>query len=361
MKHSLRVVFPFILFALIGTGSMAQAPSVVISFDNPVPGPVETCDSIFTEEGIPMQFFGGFFGCGVMYDESAGEINLALSSLSIDVSGLGAISKVEVDILDLCGDQCTNAALRFMGNIVAIEANIEFEIPETIVLDNAALASVDEITLDSGDGTYYEVRIYEASGCAEPTGLMATPVVTAAAISWSAVATATEYVLQYRAMGAPNWISVSSSGTSLTLTGLLSSMSYEYQVQAICDEDMSSFSPVAMFTTTNNGGCMDSDSDGICDVVDQCQGFDDNIDRDGNGIPDHCDDCDFERMMTESQLQGDTIVYETIQSVTSTQAINSGADIVFKAGNFVSLEAGFNVIMGTEFEVLMQGCSPPTR
>lgn len=36
-------------------------------------------------------------------------------------------------------------------------------------------------------------------------------------------------------------------------------------------------------------GCPDSDDDGVCDTDDVCPGFDDNIDSDGDGIPDGCD------------------------------------------------------------------------
>lgn len=38
--------------------------------------------------------------------------------------------------------------------------------------------------------------------------------------------------------------------------------------------------------------CDDFDADGVCDDVDICLGFDDNIDTDLDGIPDGCDDCD---------------------------------------------------------------------
>jgi PKD repeat protein len=37
--------------------------------------------------------------------------------------------------------------------------------------------------------------------------------------------------------------------------------------------------------------CEDTDGDGICDIDDQCPGFDDNLDTDGDGIPDGCDTC----------------------------------------------------------------------
>ncbi len=40
---------------------------------------------------------------------------------------------------------------------------------------------------------------------------------------------------------------------------------------------------------TNGSSPGDDDNDGVCNVDDQCPGFDDNVDLDGNGIPDGCD------------------------------------------------------------------------
>ena len=40
------------------------------------------------------------------------------------------------------------------------------------------------------------------------------------------------------------------------------------------------------------GTFQDADDDGVCDEDDICPGGDDNIDIDGDGIPDFCDDCD---------------------------------------------------------------------
>jgi hypothetical protein len=39
----------------------------------------------------------------------------------------------------------------------------------------------------------------------------------------------------------------------------------------------------------SSSGCSDSDNDGVCDSDDQCPGFDDTIDLNGNGIPDGCE------------------------------------------------------------------------
>ena len=41
----------------------------------------------------------------------------------------------------------------------------------------------------------------------------------------------------------------------------------------------------------DDGGCDDSDGDGVCDSDDICPGFDDNEDADSDGIADGCDDC----------------------------------------------------------------------
>ena len=38
----------------------------------------------------------------------------------------------------------------------------------------------------------------------------------------------------------------------------------------------------------------DSDNDGVCDDVDQCEGHNDNEDLDGDGIPNVCDECPFD-------------------------------------------------------------------
>ena len=51
-----------------------------------------------------------------------------------------------------------------------------------------------------------------------------------------------------------------------------------------------SFSTVD-FCIANVEPCDDDDKDGICNEFDQCEGFDDNLDEDSDGIPDGCDLC----------------------------------------------------------------------
>ena len=42
---------------------------------------------------------------------------------------------------------------------------------------------------------------------------------------------------------------------------------------------------------TDDNALDDEDGDGVCNAVDRCPGFDDNVDVDGDGVPDDCDNC----------------------------------------------------------------------
>ena len=59
-------------------------------------------------------------------------------------------------------------------------------------------------------------------------------------------------------------------------------------VPDFCDDEPNSLCPNNVDT---NGVSIDSDSDGICDDIDMCPGFNDNTDTDLDGVPDGCDFC----------------------------------------------------------------------
>jgi len=61
----------------------------------------------------------------------------------------------------------------------------------------------------------------------------------------------------------------------------------DYNVNLTVTDNGNAVDSIAQSVTT----CLDSDSDGVCDSVDQCPGFADNLDVDGDGIPDGCDTC----------------------------------------------------------------------
>lgn len=87
--------------------------------------------------------------------------------------------------------------------------------------------------------------------CGVPSGLASSGVTTTGAtISWGAVTGATSYTLQYKLSTATAWTTVAGlTTTSFSLTGLASSSTYNYQVNATCPEGTGNFSSVVNVTT----------------------------------------------------------------------------------------------------------------
>ncbi len=265
--------FTYTLFVSLGLSLSMHAQTIVtISFDDPSMMPT-TCFTIFTEEGIPQQLINNGNSCS--FDYYGGQLGLFPATLSVDLSSLGSVAQVEVDINDFCGSGCSEAALLDNGNVVLSTSNTMVGSPETLQLDNLGLMAVDELQLSSFEAFFFEIRI---------THLQSDP----------------------------------------------------------CN------------------GTGDSDNDSVCDALDICPGFDDNIDRDGNGVPDYCDFCDVNRTLIEPNQAGEFLVYQAIEQITSGQVIQSGADITFSAPVSVNLIAGFEVEFGAVFNAITEGCIFPT-
>jgi hypothetical protein len=90
--------------------------------------------------------------------------------------------------------------------------------------------------------------------CAIPTNLSVVPGTIVAHIFWSPVAGATGYNVNWRERGSSTWRSmyVPGTGNSYTITGLLMNTSYEYSIQAQCNNSASERSNWFGFTTRTN-------------------------------------------------------------------------------------------------------------
>ncbi|QDK83564.1 hypothetical protein EXU85_35165 [Spirosoma sp. KCTC 42546] len=88
--------------------------------------------------------------------------------------------------------------------------------------------------------------------CKTPSFLFANPQISSATLTWEQTGTDVTYDIHYRVVGTANWTTLSSiTSASLTLTGLTSSTSYEYQVQAHCADGITTdFSSLNSFTTS---------------------------------------------------------------------------------------------------------------
>jgi len=90
----------------------------------------------------------------------------------------------------------------------------------------------------------------ETATCGTPAGLNATGITTSGAtLNWTAVSGATSYNVQYRLTGTTTWTTVSTPNTSYTLSGLASSSTYQYQIQANCNGTLGTYSAISTFTT----------------------------------------------------------------------------------------------------------------
>jgi hypothetical protein len=92
--------------------------------------------------------------------------------------------------------------------------------------------------------------------CAVPSGLSTTAITnTSATFNWSAVAGATSYNAQYRAIGSSAWTSATTAANSFSASGLAAGTSYEWQVRSVCSSGSSAYSASSLFTTTSGITC----------------------------------------------------------------------------------------------------------
>jgi hypothetical protein len=117
--------------------------------------------------------------------------------------------------------------------------------------------------------TYGEVEDYTLSiqagttgtTCNTPTGMANSTIgTTTATVSWAAVSGASNYTVQYKKSTATSWTSASTSSTSLNLTGLSSSTTYNWQVRTNCSSGSSAYTAGSNFTTqaTISTSCTDA-------------------------------------------------------------------------------------------------------
>jgi len=90
------------------------------------------------------------------------------------------------------------------------------------------------------------------SSCGVASGLSAINITSSSAtLDWNDVSGATGYNIRYRKTGTSTWSNATSATSSVAVSGLASSTTYEFQVQTVCSGGTTSaFSSSATFTTT---------------------------------------------------------------------------------------------------------------
>lgn len=121
----------------------------------------------------------------------------------------------------------------------------------------------DATTQDVSDlaANTYSVVVTDSKGCIADTSIViyenctvpsqvsySILSATSVSISWLAITGVNSYQIRYRVVGATDWIIQTVTPNTITLDGLVSGATYEYQVQSHCTDDWSDYSPLSNFT-----------------------------------------------------------------------------------------------------------------
>lgn len=107
---------------------------------------------------------------------------------------------------------------------------------------------------------YSSPLIFATTGtpnCQTPTNLVSSNITdTGADLGWNVAGGAISYIVEYKILGAPDWIETNAVTNSVSLSGLLSGQTYQYRVRSFCsNEIVSAFSDSEFFTTTGTPSC----------------------------------------------------------------------------------------------------------
>ena len=157
-----NIILSFML--LIGSSITTNAQNIRLTLDN-----ISTdisCNDIWIEEGINLSLESTttedcstgscFFEIETTY------LWLFPSRLSIDLSSVQNIERLEIDIIDACGPDCTLAFLvNLDGETIESTYNTISGSPETLIIENPTESMLSELAVSSCEGQIHEIRIYQ--------------------------------------------------------------------------------------------------------------------------------------------------------------------------------------------------------
>lgn len=162
---------------------------------------------------------------------------------------------------------------------------------------------------------------------------------------------------RFRAESQSDWVYGDINDTHYyTLTNLIPDTVYEFQVRHLCsEENWSEYSESHTFRTA--GGAPDDDNDGITNDLDNCPTVANPMqeDADMDGVGDACA-CPTDIELT-AEHSSNAILFETTNTITSSELITGNAQIEYSAGTSIELVYPFEITLGAELHAYILGCT----
>jgi len=156
----------------------------------------------------------------------------------------------------------TNDACMFMfsaGQVNVMEAYVNSSLSNLV--NKAAQVCGD---VPPGGGVDEEEEEEPSSSCARPTNTTTSSISpTSQKVDWTSMQDAISYRIRYRQSGTTSWTVKTISGSQITLTGLKSNTTYQYQVRTRCPGRWTYWTVAKTFKTVqeNDGGGQSGDCD----------------------------------------------------------------------------------------------------
>ena len=167
-----RIAAALLLLAMPAAPAAAQVLTE-LHLDEAPPG--VDCDVFWQQQGVAMYFTQTAFEdcdygdhCALTFDGQTAW--MYPGRLMIQFAGSHLVYRVEIDVRDYCGQDCTRAFVYDRGTLVGSDSNETVGVAEVLVVDLGAGADIDAIAVSTCEGEVLgSIRVYAENVANEAT------------------------------------------------------------------------------------------------------------------------------------------------------------------------------------------------